>query len=141
MGKENFQFSIFNFQLPEAAQRLSEHLHSGVVAFYGEMGAGKTTLIRALCEHLGVEDDVNSPTFSIVNEYRTGSGETIYHFDFYRIDKPEEAMDFGVEEYFYGGNRCLVEWPEQIERLLPEETDRVYIRVCADGSREITINP
>ena len=128
--------------LPGAAAQLLKTLRpGGVTAFYGEMGAGKTTLIRAMCERLGVQDDVNSPTFSIVNEYRTGSGETVYHFDFYRIDKPEEALDFGVEEYFYSGNRCLVEWPEKIERLLPQDADRVHIKVSSDGSREITVNP
>jgi tRNA threonylcarbamoyladenosine biosynthesis protein TsaE len=127
--------------LPDAAERLLEVLRpSGIVAFYGEMGAGKTTLIRELCGQLGVTDEVNSPTFSIVNEYRTASGETIYHFDFYRVDRPEEALDFGVEEYFYSGNRCLVEWPEKIESLLPVDTDRVSIRVDANGVREVTVD-
>ncbi len=129
-------------ELPRAAQRLLEQLPEGrVVAFYGEMGAGKTTLIREMCRQLGVQDDVNSPTFSIVNEYRTGEGGIVYHFDFYRLEKPEEALDFGVEEYFYSGRRCLVEWPERIGSLLPETADRVYIRVNDDGSREMTVNP
>ena len=128
--------------LPEAAEQLLQMLRpEAVVAFYGEMGAGKTTLIRELCAQLGVEDNVNSPTFSIVNEYRTPAGETIYHFDFYRIDKPEEALDFGCEEYLYSGNCCLIEWPERVENLLPEDTDRVYIRVNGNGIREITVNP
>ncbi|MDR0954507.1 MAG: tRNA (adenosine(37)-N6)-threonylcarbamoyltransferase complex ATPase subunit type 1 TsaE [Rikenellaceae bacterium] len=128
--------------LPEVADLLLQMLRpGGVVAFYGEMGAGKTTLIRAICERLGVQDNVNSPTFSIVNEYRTEAGEPIFHFDFYRIDRPEEALDFGSEEYLSSGYRCLIEWPEKVESLLADDIDRVYIRVSADGAREITVNP
>ena len=128
--------------LPEAAETLLQMLRpQGVAAFYGEMGAGKTTLIRELCARLGVEDNVNSPTFSIVNEYCTPEGELVYHFDCYRLDSPAEALDFGGEEYLYSGNRCLIEWPEKIENLLPDDTDRVYIRVDGNGVREITVNP
>ena len=128
--------------LPHAARQLLQMLRpNGVVAFYGEMGAGKTTLIRAICECLGVTDNVNSPTFSIVNEYRTGANGIVFHFDFYRIDKPEQALDFGYEEYVYSGNFCLMEWPEKIEPLLPDDIDRVYIEVNGDGVREITVNP
>lgn len=93
----------------------------------GEMGAGKTTLTKVIGEHLGVLDTVQSPTFSIVNEYLTQSGETIYHFDFYRIEAPEEAMAIGVEEYFYSGNLCILEWPERIGGLLPEKFLRIEI--------------
>jgi len=128
--------------LPEAAEMILQMLRpDGIAAFYGEMGAGKTTLIRALCEQLGVRDNVNSPTFSIVNEYQTPEGDAVYHFDFYRVDKPEEALDFGYEEYIDSGNRCLIEWPEKIESLLPEDIDRVFIRVNDNGGREITVNP
>jgi tRNA threonylcarbamoyladenosine biosynthesis protein TsaE len=98
-----------------------------IVAFYGAMGAGKTTFITALCEALGVKDVVNSPTFTIVNEYRDGRGESVYHFDFYRINRLSEAMDIGLYEYFDSGSLCLIEWPEMIEELLPEETLKVQI--------------
>lgn len=110
-----------------------------VFAFRGEMGAGKTTFIKAICENLGVSDTINSPTFAIVNEYRSDSGELIYHFDFYRINKVEEAFDFGYEDYFYSGSLCFIEWPELIEDLLPNDTVNVYIKVQEDGSREVTI--
>lgn len=106
-----------------------------VFAFRGAMGAGKTTFIKAVCEVLGVEDVINSPTFAIVNEYRSNSGELIYHFDFYRINKQEEVFDFGYEDYFYSGSLCFVEWPEKIEELLPSDTVNVVIDVMEDGSR------
>jgi tRNA threonylcarbamoyladenosine biosynthesis protein TsaE len=108
-------------------------------AFYGEMGAGKTTFIKAICEVLGVQDVVNSPTFSIVNDYATTTGEHIYHFDFYRLKTPQEALDFGVEEYFASGSLCLMEWPEQIDTLLPDDVVRVEIKVEEDGSRVVEI--
>jgi tRNA threonylcarbamoyladenosine biosynthesis protein TsaE len=126
--------------LPQAAEALLDRLAGRrVVAFYGAMGAGKTTLIRAMCEQLGVQDNVSSPTFSIVNEYRTPGGERIFHFDFYRIEQPAEVFDLGYEEYFYSGDRCLVEWPEKIEGLLPEETARVFIESDGDGSRRLDV--
>ena len=114
----------------EALSEVSNYLISlreeaDVIAFYGSMGAGKTTLIKNLCHRMGVTDEVNSPTFAIVNEYVTEAGESVYHFDFYRIKKIEEAYDIGYENYFYSGNLCLIEWPEMIEPLLPER----YIRV------------
>lgn len=96
--------------------------------FYGEMGAGKTTLIKTLCKTLGVQDAVSSPTYSLVNEYRTSSGNPVYHFDFYRINSIEEAYDIGYEDYFYSGHLCLIEWPERIEELLaPENLLRISI--------------
>ena len=101
------------------------------------MGAGKTTFIKALCEELGVTETVGSPTFAIINEYRGGNGLPIYHFDFYRINKLEEVYDFGYEDYFYSGNLCLIEWPELVESLLPENTVRVSIQETEDGSRMI----
>lgn len=108
-----------------------------VIAFYGKMGAGKTTFIKALCEELGVEDVITSPTFAIVNEYSLPSQEALYHFDFYRIKKLEEVYDMGYEDYFYSGNLCLIEWPELIEELLPENALRVTIEEQPDGSRTI----
>lgn len=108
-----------------------------IFAFYGKMGAGKTTFIKAMCEELGVTDVINSPTFAIVNEYMDGKGESIYHFDFYRIKRVEEVYDIGFDEYIYSGNLCLMEWPELIEQLLPEETMRVDIMENPDGTRVI----
>lgn len=109
-----------------------------VFAFYGKMGAGKTTFIKALCKALGVEDEVNSPTFAIVNEYRSATtAELIYHFDFYRIKKIEEVYDMGYEDYFYCGAVCLIEWPELAENLLPEDTVRIRIEEQPDGSRRL----
>ena len=99
-----------------------------VFAFYGKMGAGKTTFIKAICEEMGVDDVITSPTFAIVNEYVTEEGESVYHFDFYRIKKLEEAYDIGYENYFDSGNLCLIEWPEMIEPLLPEKYIRVEIQ-------------
>ena len=111
-----------------------------VFAFHGDMGAGKTTFIKAVCENLGVSDTINSPTFAIVNEYRSDSGELIYHFDFYRINKIEEVFDFGYEDYFYSGSLCFIEWPEKVDTLLPKDTVNVYVKVQEDGSREVSLS-
>lgn len=108
-----------------------------VFAFYGKMGAGKTTFIKAVCEQLGVQDTVTSPTFAIVNEYEAAQGRPIYHFDFYRIKKVSEAYDMGCEEYFYSGHPCFIEWPELIEEVLPEETVSVTIEALPDGLRRL----
>ena len=111
---------------------------SRVFAFYGKMGAGKTTFIKAVCEQLGVEDVITSPTFAIVNEYTSEtSSDTIYHFDFYRIKKLDEVYDMGYEEYFYSGSLCFIEWPELIESLLPEDATKVTIKENEDGSRSV----
>jgi ATPase, YjeE family len=110
-----------------------------VFAFHGEMGAGKTTFIKAICEKLGVEDIINSPTFSIVNEYRANSGELIYHFDFYRIKDENEALDFGYEDYFYSGSLCFIEWPEKIPSLLPSDTIHVTIKETDCEVRTVTL--
>ena len=126
--------------ISETARRFIDLMGDRTVfAFRGAMGAGKTTFIKALCEELGVEDVINSPTFAIVNEYRSGSGELIYHFDFYRIDKLEEAYDFGYEDYFFSGALCFIEWPEKIESLLPADCVKVEIKEFPDGRREITL--
>ncbi len=106
-----------------------------VFAFYGKMGAGKTTFIKAVCEELGVEDVINSPTFAIVNEYVDGHGEPIYHFDFYRIKNLQEVLDIGYEDYVYSGHVCFMEWPELIENLLPEDAVKVIIEEEEDGER------
>lgn len=111
-----------------------------VFAFHGDMGVGKTTFIKAICENLGVSDTINSPTFAIVNEYRSDSGELIYHFDFYRINKIEEVFDFGYEDYFYSGSLCFIEWPEKVDTLLPKDTVNVYVKVQEDGSREVSLS-
>ena len=110
-----------------------------VFAMFGPMGVGKTTFIKAVCEVLGVQDTITSPTFAIVNEYRTDSGEQIFHFDFYRIRKVEEAYDMGYEDYIYSGAICFLEWPELIEELLPDDAVRVTLTEEEDGTRTITI--
>lgn len=111
-----------------------------IFALYGAMGVGKTTFVKAVAACLGVEDDVNSPTFAIVNEYRTGDGGVMYHFDFYRVKSLAEAMDFGYEEYFYSGSPCYIEWPEMIEDLLPEDAVVCRFVELPDGSRELSID-
>lgn len=110
-----------------------------IFALYGSMGAGKTTFIKAICEELGVEDVITSPTFAIVNEYTTGTGKPLYHFDFYRIKKLDEFYDMGGEDYFGSGNLCFIEWPELIEDVLPEEAVIVNIKEVDDGSRLVTV--
>ena len=111
-----------------------------VFAFYGKMGAGKTTFIKAICEELGVTDVINSPTFAIVNEYRSDeTGELIYHFDFYRIKKLDEVYDMGYEDYFYSGALCFIEWPELVEEVLPGDAVKVIIEETAEGTREVRL--
>ena len=127
-------------ELPEVADALLDALNGRtVVALRGEMGAGKTTLIRAVADALGVEDQVTSPTFALVNQYEGANGERLFHFDFYRIDDEREAFDLGYEEYFYSGDLCFVEWPEKIESLLPEEVVEVKIRVDSPTERTFVI--
>ena len=134
----------FHINSVEQLSEVSDYLltmrnEADIIAFYGAMGAGKTTLIKNLCHRMGVTDEVNSPTFAIVNEYVTEDGESVYHFDFYRIKTIEEAYDIGFENYFDSGNLCLIEWPEMIEPLMPEKYIRVEIRHGAtDDEREIT---
>lgn len=125
----------------EAAKQFIANIgDSTVFAFYGNMGAGKTTFVKAVCEELGVDDVITSPTFSIVNEYRSEqTGELIYHFDFYRVKKIEEVYDMGFEDYFYSGALCFIEWPELCEEVLPDDTVKVSIKEEPDGSRTITL--
>lgn len=126
--------------LTEVAEATIESLDGrNVVAFCGTMGAGKTTLISAIMEYLGSSDNVTSPTFALVNQYSTANGDTVYHFDFYRINRIEEVFDMGYEEYFYSGDLCLIEWPELIEDLLPEEAMVVKIDVLSPTERRFTI--
>jgi len=133
---------VIRFDLEEidkAAEKLVELFPGArIFAFYGEMGAGKTTFIKAVCRILGVEQFVTSPSFALVNEYPDKSGlRSYYHFDFYRIESLEEVLDMGYEDYFYSGNTCLIEWPERISSLLPDGTVRLSIDVLEDGTREL----
>ena len=121
----------------ETAREFIDHMDGRkVFAFYGKMGAGKTTFIKAVCEELGVKDVITSPTFAIINEY-SGKDDTIYHFDFYRIKKLEEVYDMGYEDYFYSGALCFIEWPELIEEVLPEDAVKVQIIEKEDGTRAV----
>ncbi len=128
-------------EIEDAARQFVEAMGDNTVfAFYGKMGAGKTTFIKEVCKLLGVTDNITSPTFAIVNEYRSDiAGELIYHFDFYRIKKLEEVYDLGYEDYFYSGAVCFIEWPELIEELLPGNTIKVTIEEEADGARVLTM--
>lgn len=128
-------------QIHEAARQFVAAMGDNTVfAFYGKMGAGKTTFIKAVCEELGVSDVITSPTFAIVNEYRSDdAGELIYHFDFYRIKKLEEVYDMGYEDYFYSGAVCFIEWPELIEDLLPGNAVKVTIEEVENGTRKLTL--
>ncbi|MCR5819382.1 MAG: tRNA (adenosine(37)-N6)-threonylcarbamoyltransferase complex ATPase subunit type 1 TsaE [Bacteroidaceae bacterium] len=126
--------------IAEAARQFIDAIgERRIFAFYGKMGAGKTTFIRAICEGLGVTDPVTSPTFAIVNEYNAQPATQIFHFDFYRIKRLEEAYDIGFEEYLYSGALCLIEWPELVEELLPTDTVNVEIAVQPDGTRIVTL--
>ncbi len=128
-------------ELNEVADRFLAYVgNRKIFALYGPMGVGKTTFVKAVCRCLGVEDDVSSPTFAIVNEYVTSEGESLYHFDFYRVNSIEEAMDFGYEEYFYGGCRCFIEWPEKIDELLPEDIVNCTFTENPDGSRTLKVD-
>jgi tRNA threonylcarbamoyladenosine biosynthesis protein TsaE len=124
--------------LSAAAKKFLKHTgESRIFAFYGSMGAGKTTIIKAICNVLGAVDIVSSPTFTLVNEYRTSTGETLYHIDFYRIKKQEEVFDFGIEEYMSGDSYCFMEWPELVEEILPPGT--VSVRITVDENEQRTL--
>lgn len=127
-------------EIHKAAQQFIQLIgNQTIFAFHGEMGAGKTTFIRAVCEEMGVDENISSPTFAIVNEYFTPDGKKIFHFDCYRLKDMREAYEIGAEDYFYSGELCFIEWPEKIEALLPETTVNVFIKVLDSGGRLITI--
>lgn len=126
-------------QLPNIAKELIDFSKHKIVLFYGEMGVGKTTLIKEIVSILGVTENVSSPTFSLVNEYHSSNNHKIYHFDFYRINDEEEAMDMGIEEYFYSNSWCLIEWPNKVENLLPLDAVTVTITLDSDQQRTIKV--
>ena len=139
MSKHTFTINSLE-EYPQAAKWFTGFLQQGhIFAFYGKMGSGKTTFIKSLCEELGVEDTINSPTFAIVNEYEDRDANTIFHFDFYRIKSLAEVYNMGYEEYFYSNAYCFLEWPELIEELLPEEHIRVDITEGDNGVRTIAV--
>jgi len=126
-------------EIQNSAKHFLSHFHTPkIIAFLGEMGAGKTTFIKAICSELGVIDTVNSPTFSIVNEYETSEGKAIYHFDLYRIEQDNEVLDIGFEDYLYSGNWCFIEWPQIAESYLPKEAITVQIEEIENGKRKVT---
>ncbi|MDR1582355.1 MAG: tRNA (adenosine(37)-N6)-threonylcarbamoyltransferase complex ATPase subunit type 1 TsaE [Prevotellaceae bacterium] len=138
MQKQSFVTGLEDIQC--TAQKICKCFdNKKIIALYGNMGAGKTTLIQALCRELGIKESVTSPTFSLVNEYKTSDGKTVCHFDFYRINNITEVYDLGYEEYFYSGKLCFVEWPEMIEDLLPENTLRIYIQISDNNKRIIML--
>lgn len=127
-------------QYPTAARQFIEAMgNNRIFAFYGNMGTGKTTFIKSICEEMGVEDTINSPTFAIVNEYESRKGDTIFHFDFYRIKSIAEVYNMGYEEYLYSNAYCFIEWPELIEELLPDNVAKVYITEESNGTRSVKI--
>jgi tRNA threonylcarbamoyladenosine biosynthesis protein TsaE len=128
-------------QLSDIAKQVITEANSKILLFYGEMGVGKTTLIKEICATLGTDDVTSSPTFSLVNEYHTHDGEIVYHFDFYRIEKEEEAYDIGIEDYFYSDAWCLIEWPENIQNLVPLNATEIHLTQLSDGQRNIQLKP
>ncbi|RYJ52224.1 tRNA (adenosine(37)-N6)-threonylcarbamoyltransferase complex ATPase subunit type 1 TsaE [Flavobacterium petrolei] len=134
----NIIFSID--QLEEVAQQIIANNRKKVILFHGEMGVGKTTLIKQLCKTLGVTGATSSPTFSLVNEYEANDNQLVYHFDFYRLNKEEEALDMGVDDYLYSGNWCFIEWAEKIPNLIPEVHSVITISLLADGKRSLTLS-
>ncbi len=122
-------------QIQEVAEQILAQNPNKVLLFNGEMGVGKTTLIKQLCKSLGIEDATSSPTFSLVNEYQTNDNQTVYHFDFYRLNHETEALDMGVDDYLYSGNWCFIEWSEKIPSLIPNEHSVITIELLPDGKR------
>lgn len=139
MRRYNFTAKSITDLQPIAKELLSSLGNKSLVALKGNMGSGKTTFVKTICEQLEIEDVVNSPTFSIINQYSGINGEIVYHFDYYRLEKPQEALDIGLYDYLDSGHLCLMEWPEKVEKLLPE--DCVYLEIKEDilsGEREIS---
>ncbi|SEF97420.1 tRNA (adenosine(37)-N6)-threonylcarbamoyltransferase complex ATPase subunit type 1 TsaE [Flavobacterium urumqiense] len=134
----NITFSLD--QLEEVAQKIIAENPNKVILFHGEMGVGKTTLIKQLCKSLGVTDATSSPTFSLVNEYQTTKNQTVYHFDFYRLNNEIEALDMGIDDYLYSGNWCFIEWAEKIPNLIPEAHSAITIELLADGKRSLELS-
>ncbi|MBG6111993.1 tRNA threonylcarbamoyladenosine biosynthesis protein TsaE [Flavobacterium sp. CG_23.5] len=134
----NINFSLD--QLEDVAQKIIAEKPNKVILFHGEMGFGKTTLIKQLCKSLGVTEATSSPTFSLVNEYQTIDNQTVYHFDFYRLNKETEAMDMGIDDYLYSGNWCFIEWAENIPNLIPEAHSIITIQLLADGNRSLELS-
>jgi tRNA threonylcarbamoyladenosine biosynthesis protein TsaE len=133
----NKNYSLKN--LSEIASDIISSAKNKTLLFYGQMGVGKTTLIKEICKQLGVLDTISSPTFSLVNEYETSESKKVFHFDFYRITDEEEALDMGIEEYLYNNDWCLIEWPENIENLLPLDAVEIHLSVLEDQNRNIQI--
>lgn len=133
----NIVFSLD--QIQEVAEQIIASKPNKIILFNGEMGVGKTTLIKQLCKSLGITDTTSSPTFSLVNEYQIPNGKKVYHFDFYRIKQETEALDMGVDDYLYSGNWCFIEWSEKITNLIPEEHSTINIELLADGKRELKL--
>ena len=133
----NIVFSLD--QIQKVAEQILAQNPKKIILFNGEMGVGKTTLIKQLCNSLGVEDATSSPTFSLVNEYYTLNNDIVYHFDFYRLNKETEALDMGVDDYLYSGNWCFIEWSEKIANLIPEEHSTVTIELSEDGKRKLEL--
>ncbi|WP_417941409.1 tRNA (adenosine(37)-N6)-threonylcarbamoyltransferase complex ATPase subunit type 1 TsaE [Flavobacterium sp. RS13.1] len=133
----NILFSLD--QIQEVAEEIIAQNPKKIILFNGEMGVGKTTLIKQLCKSLGVKDATSSPTFSLVNEYYASDNKIIYHFDFYRLNKETEALDMGVDDYLYSGNWCFIEWSEKIANLIPEEHSAITIELQADGKRNLEL--
>jgi tRNA threonylcarbamoyladenosine biosynthesis protein TsaE len=134
----NINFSLD--QLEEVAQQILDQNPNKVILFHGEMGVGKTTLIKQLCKTLGVIGATSSPTFSLVNEYQTTNNQTVYHFDFYRLNKEEEALDMGADDYLYSDNWCFIEWAEKIPNLIPDNHSVITIELLSDGKRSLNLS-
>ena len=126
-------------ELNQVAKEILAFAANKKLLFYGDMGVGKTTLIKEICVELGIEDVAHSPTFSLVNEYQTNNSELVYHFDFYRIEDENEAYDIGIEDYFYSNAWCLIEWPQNIENLVPLESTEIHISILENGQRNIQL--
>ena len=127
-------------QIEQVAQKIIAENPNKVILFHGEMGVGKTTLIKQLCKYLGVQGATSSPTFSLVNEYEAANNQIVYHFDFYRLNKETEALDMGINDYLYSGNWCFIEWAEKIPNLIPESHSVITISLLSDGKRELILS-